>query len=195
MTDWEGHYQKGETPWDKAAPAPELEFALREGLLRGSVLVPGCGRGHDVRAILAAGAHEVVGLDLSPTAVAGARALGVGPGGAFGEGDLFQVPGGVRGRFDWVWEHTCFCAIPPALRPDYVRAVHEALRPGGRLLGVFFLDPALEDPKAGPPFGVERAELDAFFEGRFELVAEWAPRAVYAGRGGVEWVRHLRRLD
>lgn len=195
MTNWEQHYQQGETPWDKAAPAPELEHALREGRLQGSVLVPGCGRGHDVRAILAAGAREVVGLDLSATAVREAYALGVGPGGSFVVGDLFHLPEELRGRFDWVWEHTCFCAIPPGERPRYVRAVYQALRPGGRVLGIFFLDPALEDPAAGPPFGVEKAELDDFFSGHFELESEWAPRAVYPGRGGVEWVRCLRRKD
>ena len=33
------------------------------------VFVPGCGRGYDLVALLAAGAEEAVGLELAPTAV------------------------------------------------------------------------------------------------------------------------------
>ena len=74
--DWEGSYRKGETPWDLGGPAPPL-VALLEGRTvdhrgAGRVLVPGCGAGHDVVAWQEAG-MEIVGLDLSPSALAAAR--------------------------------------------------------------------------------------------------------------------------
>jgi methyl halide transferase len=114
MTDWESCYERGETPWDKSAPAPELAFLLESGLLRGRVIVPGCGRGHDARAIAATGGAEVVGVDLAPSALQEARQLGTMGGLRFEEGNVFSLPKDWMGTFDWVWEHTCFCAIDPS---------------------------------------------------------------------------------
>jgi SAM-dependent methyltransferase len=195
MTDWENRYQQGETPWDKSAPAPELKFLLEAGLLRGRVLVPGCGRGHDARAIAAAGGAEVVGLDLAPSAVREARALGVTTDRLrFEEGNLFSLPQEWIGTFDWIWEHTCFCAIDPRDRELYVTSVHSLLRPEGRLLATFFIDPGLEPGEAGPPFGVTPEQLDGFFGTRFSLENEWAPRASYSGRENRELMRQLKRV-
>jgi SAM-dependent methyltransferase len=195
MTDWEHRYQQGQTPWDKSEPAPELKFLLDEGLLSGRVLVPGCGRGHDAREIAAKGGREVVGLDLAPSAVHGARALGSNAGLRFEEGNLFNPPESWLGTFDWIWEHTCFCAIDPSDRGLYVTSTHALLRPGGCLLATFFIDPGMEPGEEGPPFGVSPEELDRFFSPHFALEAEWAPRACFPGREGRELMRKLRRLD
>ena len=177
--NWEECYRTANTPWDKAAPAPELEYALREGMLRGRVLVPGCGRGHDVRAIAAAGADHVLGLDLAPSAILAAESECVPPNASFQEGDFFNTPAGFKESFDWVWEHTCFCAISPEARSKYVSAVKNVLRPGGKLLALFFLNPALDSPLEGPPFGTSKTELDAAFSDAFTLEREWLPRASY----------------
>jgi SAM-dependent methyltransferase len=195
MTDWENRYQQGQTPWDKSAPAPELKFLLDAGLLRGRVLVPGCGRGHDARAIAAAGGAEVIGLDLAPSALREARSFGRREGLRFEEGNLFTPPPEWAGAFDWIWEHTCFCAIDPGDRELYVTSVHALLRPGGRLLAAFFIDPGLDPGETGPPFGVTPGELDGFFGARFAVEGEWAPRACYPGREGRELMRQLRRVD
>jgi SAM-dependent methyltransferase len=160
--------------------------------VRGRVLVPGCGFGYDVRA-LAATADEVVGLDLASSAVAAARRFpGVG-GERYLRGDFFALPAKLRGSFDWVFEHTCFCAIDPAQRPAYVEAVADALRPDGRLLAVFYLDPGNDSPNEGPPFEVSLAELDRLFISRFKLEREWLPKRAYPGREGREWMRLLVR--
>jgi SAM-dependent methyltransferase len=195
MTDWENRYQLKETPWDKGTAAPELAFVLSEGALSGRVLVPGCGRGHDARAIAAGGKAEVVGLDLAPSAVTEARAPGAVAGLRFELGNLFSLPQHWLGTFDWVWEHTCFCAIDPSQRQQYVESVHSALRPGGRLLATFFLNPSMDPGEQGPPFGVTEAELDAFFGPRFSLEKQWTPRAAFPGREGRELMRQLRRMD
>jgi hypothetical protein len=92
-----------------------------------------------------------------------------------------------------VWEHTCFCAIQPAQRPAYVEAVFEALRPGGQLLAMFYLDPGNDSPDEGPPFEVSIAELDRLFLPKFTLVREWLPEHSYKGREGREWMRILAR--
>jgi len=191
-TDWEAQYQKGETPWEKGAPSPGLVDYLAENRVAGRVLVPGCGFGHDVRVLAAQGA-EVVGLDIAPSAVEAANKIPAVSGERYELGNLFDLPAAMRGAFDWVWEHTCFCAIDPSLREAYVEAVHGALKPGGQLLAIFYLDPGNDSPSEGPPFEVSIAELNRLFLPRFELLREWLPARAYPGREGREWMRVLRR--
>ena len=186
---WETHYQSGETPWDKGEAAPGLVAFLRDHPLSGRVLVPGCGLGHDVRAIADANPDaQVVGLDLAPTAVEQADAVAPVAGESYREGDLFDLPSEFTSSFDWVWEHTCFCAIDPGDRAAYVDSVAGALKPGGQLVGVFYLNPYDEEhqPGEGPPHGVERAALEVYFGGQFMLREAWQPTEAYAGREGRE---------
>lgn len=189
-TNWEAHYQEGDTPWEKRGPSPGLVDFLSGEPVRGRVLVPGCGFGHDVRA-LAATADEVVGLDIAPSAIEGARTFPLVGNERYELGNLFDLPDEMRGAFDRVFEHTCFCAIDLALRPAYVEAVAGALKPGGKLLAVFYLDPGNDSPDEGPPFEVSIAELDRLFLPRFTLVREWLPARTYPGREGREWMRTL----
>jgi SAM-dependent methyltransferase len=187
-TDWEAQYQNKDTPWEKGGPSPGLVDFLAAKPVCGRVLVPGCGFGHDVRA-LAATADEVVGLDIAKLAIEGAQRFPkVGPERYF-LGNLFDLPPDLRGAFDWVFEHTCFCAIDPSQRPAYVHAVASALKPGGQLLAIFYLDPGNDSPDEGPPFEVSVAELDRLFLPRFTLAREWLPQRAYPGREGREWMR------
>lgn len=195
MTDWDAAYRAGETPWDKGAPSPGLVAELADRPLTGAVLVPGCGRGNDLVALCDAGAARVVGLDLSPTAVEDARArLADHPQVEIVCADLFDLPDAFHGAFDAVFEHTCFCAIPRDRRDDYVRAVADALRPGGVLLALFYLTPRDDpDPALGPPFNTSRAEIEARFGPRFETLDSGPPRAAFPERSGREELWRLRR--
>lgn len=185
--DWEARYVAGDTPWNRGAAPPLAEF-LRDHHVSGKVLVPGCGTGHDVRLLAAHGA-QVTGLDLSETALAMARSQPAVAHEDYELGDLFALPEEWAGRFDWVVEHTCFCAIPPARRADYVAAVSRVLKPGGSLLAVFFLDPGVDE---GPPHGATKEEIAGLFDPDFELQEEWIPEMTFEGREGGE-ICQLRR--
>jgi len=190
-TDWEEQYKKNDTPWEKGAPSPGLVDYLAVEPVRGRVLVPGCGFGHDVRA-LAAKADEVVGLDVATLAIERAQRFPQVGRERYVHGNLFDLPAALRAAFDCVFEHTCFCAIDPAQRTAYVEAVAGALKPEGRFLAVFYLDPGNDSPDEGPPFEVSVAELDRLFLPRFTLVREWLPQHAYPGREGREWMRVMR---
>jgi SAM-dependent methyltransferase len=193
-TDWEEQYKKGETPWEKGAPSPGLADYLATESVRGRVLVPGCGFGHDVRALAAAPGAEVVGLDIAASAVAGAQRIPKAGNEQYVLGNLFDLPPEMRGAFDWVFEHTCFCAIQPSQRQPYVEAVASALKPTGRLLAIFYLDPGNDSPDEGPPFEVSITELDRLFLPHFRLVREWLPAHAYPGREGREWMRIMEKI-
>lgn len=195
MTDWENRYLAGDMPWEKGQPSPPLLELLGQPLDwgRGPVLVPGCGFGHDVRALADLGI-SVLGVDLAPTAVARARELPIRGVESYELGDFLDPAWREGRRFSAIWEHTCFCAIDPADRPRYAAAAAACLEDGGLLAGVFFLTPF--DPGeevAGPPFGTTVAELDNWFAPWFERVDGWVPAAAFPGRAGREWIGLFRR--
>lgn len=191
MTDWEQCYQTGVTPWDKGVASPPLAAWLAGRRLTGRALVPGCGLGHDLALVAAAGA-EATGLDIAPTAVAQARAIY--PQLDLMLGDLLALPDEWLGRFDWIFEHTCLCALPPGRRGDYEQAVARLLRPGGRLVGIWFIEPEMDPGESGPPFALPLAELDALFPStRWRVLDDAIPEVAYPGRLGRERLRVLER--
>ena len=196
--NWEQRYRTGDTPWEKGGPSPPLlEWIAHRGPLRGNILVPGCGSGHDVRAIAAASqSAQVVGMDIAPSALHQARQFSIAGHETYQLANLFDLPAVLIGRFEWVFEHTCFCAIDPQLRPDYVSAIMHALLPKGFLLAIFYLnpwDPGEAPEEGGPPFGVTREELDQLFAAHFDLVEELRPSVAFPGREGHEIIRLLRK--
>lgn len=191
MTDWEERYRSGDTPWEKGAAHPALAAWLEKNAFAGRILVPGCGSGHDVRA-LAAGGAEVTGLDVAPSAIeAAGRHPRVGRE-TYAVGDFFHPPSEWTGVFDGIFEHTCFCAIDPAGRQAYAASAAALLRPGGRLLAIFYLDPGNDEE--GPPYGCTRQELDALFSPAFRLLAEETALPTHPGREGREVLRVLERI-
>lgn len=181
---WEQRYSAQDMPWEKGAPSPGLVDFLAEhpDAPRGTVCVPGCGTGHDVLAWAQAG-FRAFGFDIAPSAIrlAEQRARETGVAAAFQLGDFLRDEPPLL--FDWVFEHTLFCAIQPGERDDYVRAVMRWLRPGGQYLAVNYLIP----DKDGPPFSTTREELVERFSPHFELRQEWVPRS-YPNRTGLERV-------
>ena len=198
--DWEQHYQDGHIPWDKGAAAPPLQEWIRSntGKICGSVLVPGCGLGHDTLEIASmTEASEIVGIDISPSAIEAAREHSRSDRTKFELADLFKLPDSLSNRFDWIWEHTCFCAIDQNLREDYVKGVHGALNDGGKLLAVFYLNPYdNEHPRGeGPPHGTSIEELERLFveSGKFDLLETYVPGESYPGREGLELTALLQK--
>jgi SAM-dependent methyltransferase len=190
--EWQRRYEAEDTPWDKGAPSPVLVDFLREHRITGRILVPGCGRGHDARALAAQPDATVVGLDLSSAAVAQAQRLSAKTTTnlIFLTGDFFHLPPEMSGAFDWLVEHTCFCAIEPKFRPAYADAAARALRAGGKVFAIFYLDPRSE---TAPPFPVTREELSALFDPHFTLLEEWIPSHSFPGREQRELVRLLQK--
>lgn len=181
-TNWEELYTSGDTHWDKGEPSPGLVdfLATENNLTRGKVLVPGCGMGHDVRAWARSG-FSVTGLDLAPSAVRQAqeRTASAGLQAEILLGDFLRLE--PVAHFDWIFEHTLFCAINPARRDEYVRAVLRWLKPGGQFLAVHYM---LRNAD-GPPFGCTQQELMERFLPHFEPKRGWVPRS-YPNRTGLE---------
>jgi len=126
MNYWETRYQTHDMPWEKGEPSPGLVDFLtaHPELSRGKVCVPGCGTGHDVRAWAGAG-FDAFGYDIAPSAVSLSTEKTV----AAGLSAHFELQDFLHDEppllFDWLFEHTLFCAIQPGERDDYVRIIDE----------------------------------------------------------------------
>jgi SAM-dependent methyltransferase len=190
-TDWEARYQSGDMPWEKGEPSPGLVdfLAAHSELARGAVLVPGCGTGHDARTWARAG-FQVTGLDLAPSGIrlAQERTAAAGLRTEFRLGNFLDDEPFVQ--FDYIFEHTLFCAIDPLRRDDYVRAVLRWLKPTGQFLAVHYM---IRDTE-GPPFGCVQQELMERFSPHFTLKQGWVPRS-YPNRAGLELMLWWQRKE
>jgi methyl halide transferase len=150
--DWEQRYQKGNTPWDLGVAAPPFVSLLEspKPLLSGRVAVLGCGRGYDA-VLFAKNGFEVVGFDFTAAAIDDATVLAESEGvnAKFLQRDIFDLPEEFANSFDYLIEHTCFCAVERSRRPDYVQVVKSILKPQGQLIALFFT----HNRPDGPPFG------------------------------------------
>ena len=190
---WEELYAGGRDGWELGGPAPPLvDFVETTPPPRGRVAVPGCGRGHDAR-FLAAHGYAPTGFDFLPSIVETARGLArrddvrV----AFETRDVFALAREYARAFDGVWEYTCYCAIDPARRREYVDVLRAIVRPGGWLLACFF---PLRAQSAGPPFTVSPAEVRRLLAPAFRIERAFAPPRSVRGRQGREWMVVAHRV-
>jgi SAM-dependent methyltransferase len=169
--DWNQAYLDSNTPWDKGMPSPVLVELLSEIPLDADIVVPGCGTGNDIVALLDANPASVIGIDIAPEAIALLRKRFHGNPVVYPVlGDFVQHAAEHPASADVVIEHTCFCAIPVAMRPAYAVACLKILRPGGKVIGVFYWMPRdTDDITIGPPFQTAEAELHELFGPEFDL--------------------------
>ena len=198
---WDGLYAAAQDGWDLGGPAPALEdwldsasgrFSSADTRGRGRVAVPGAGRAHDARLLTRLG-YRVTAFDFSDVAVAEARRLAVADGVELvvEQRDVFTLGREYAGVFDGIWEYTCFCAIDPARREEYVDVLRAILRPGGLLLACFF---PLREGGDGPPFPVSRGDIDRALAGRFTVLRAGPPARSAERRRDLEWLVEARRI-
>jgi SAM-dependent methyltransferase len=137
--------------------------------------------------LLARRGYRAVGFDFAAAAVEEARALAAAEDvdAAFEQRDVFGLGADRREAFDAAWEYTCFCAIDPARRAEYVEVLRAILKPGGTLLACLY---PLRWDAEGPPFPVALAEVERLLTPAFRIVESAAPAASVDRRRGLEWL-------
>lgn len=112
VMDWDSAYREqgafeGPPPWNIGEPQPELATLIAAGKVRSDVLDAGCGYA-ELSLALAADGYTVVGIDLTPTAVAAATKAAEERGlttASFVQADITEFaayPAGSAGRFSTV---------------------------------------------------------------------------------------------
>ena len=184
---WDERFDGGFTPWDRGG-VPE---ALRDFVARAGAplvtLIPGCGAAYEL-AFLSEQGWDATAIDFSPAAVAKAKA-GLGQwAGNLVQADFFQYLPATQ--LALIYERAFLCALPRAMWPRVAARWADLLAPGGLLAGFFFFD----DAAKGPPFGIERAALDALLDPFFECIEDAAVSdsiPVFAGKE--RWMVWQRR--
>jgi cyclopropane fatty-acyl-phospholipid synthase-like methyltransferase len=161
-SSWDSAYAPGTAtpPWDIGRPQPPFLRLADRGLLAGRLLDAGCGTGEHTLLAAARGA-QATGVDISPHAIATARAKAA-------ERDLaarFEVADvlnlGQLGRtFDTVIDSGVFHVFDDQDRARYVASLSSVLRPGGHCYVVCFSD---RQPGSYGPRRVSQDELRAAF--------------------------------
>lgn len=178
---WRVRYQNRRMPWDLDQPAPPFVNLLEQerALLKpGKMAVLGSGSGHDA-AFFGQHGFDVTGFDFAPEAVETATAR-YGHNARFVLADIFNLDPQYAGAFDFVLEHTCFCAIPVEKRREYVNVVNRLLKPGGLFIGLLWA----HREEGGPPFRTDVREIEDLFSPAFYLRhLEITPHSVEERRG------------
>jgi len=159
MSDWEQRYQQGDTGWDRGHSSPALHRWLDSGLLTPCrILIPGCGRGHEVVTLARLG-FDVTAIDIAPSAIAHLQQQldDAKLAATLFCNDLFAYT--TAAPFDAIYEQTCLCAMPPNQRTAYEQAMRRWLRPEGTLFALFMQ--TMTD--GGPPFHCDIEEMPQLF--------------------------------
>jgi SAM-dependent methyltransferase len=159
---WENRYQENQDRWDLGCPAPPFIHLLAsdQAPKPGRMAVLGCGSGQDAM-LFSTARFDVTGFDFAPSAIARANTIALARklNAQFLQRNIFELEAEFLHSFDYVLEHTCFCAIEPTLRLQYVQVVKNLLCPNGQLIALFYTHSRLD----GPPFAVKpQAILDSF---------------------------------
>ncbi len=166
-TFWQQRFDTGNLAWDRGQPSPQLAAWLADGVLRAglSVIVPGCGTGHEVAALAAAGC-QVIALDYTPVAVQRTqqRLHEAGQQAVLHCADVLQWQ--PSAPCDAVYEQTCLCALHPDHWTGYAAQLRAWIKPGGRLCALFMQarrDGAGQGLIEGPPYHCDIHAMRALF--------------------------------
>jgi SAM-dependent methyltransferase len=178
--DWDNVWKLGLTPWDlKGTVAPALKQLVEElhiikPEIHKNILVPGCGSGYECFYLQEKGFKNVIGLDLSATAIENAtkqlKNKSLTSKVSFEVADFFTYePSEVNPKkFAFIFDYLFFAALDHDLRNKWAKSMKRllcnqpAVSTSPALLGtlIFPLRRENEDPSQGPPFPVTLADYE-----------------------------------
>ena len=191
QADWQKHYDEKDLAWDLGEVANPFVRLWEDKVLQpGTLIVPGCGQGHEVIYFAARG-FQVTGVDYSPGAEKllrdslrnkklNAQVL---------HQDFFELDETHNHAYDNLLEQTFFCAIHREQRPAYVETVSRILKPGGLLFGLFYET----GEEGGPPFNTTQTDIQNHFTAVFDI--ERLEKCSFSSekRKGKEWLAVMRK--
>ena len=185
VMDWDSAY-RGESgfvcppPWNIGEPQPELAALIAAGAGRGEVLDAGCGYA-ELSLALAAQGFSVVGIELTPTAVAAAQRAADERGltnATFVQDDITTFTG-FDGRFDTIIDSTLFHSLPVESRDAYQQAVFRSAAPGASYYILVFAEGAFPAELETKPNEVDETQLRETV-GRYWTIDEIRPAFIHA---------------
>jgi SAM-dependent methyltransferase len=185
IIDWDSVYREqgafeGPPPWNIGEPQPELAALMAAGKFRSDVLDAGCGFA-ELSLALAAEGYTVVGIDLTPTAIAAATKAAQERGltnASFEQADITSFTG-YDGRFNTIVDSTLFHSLPVEGREGYLSSVHRSAAPGASYFVLVFAKGAFPAEMEPKPNEVDEDELRAAVS-KYWKIDEIRPAYIHA---------------
>ena len=160
---WSGKYKQQNMGWDVGSittPIKAYIDQLNDKSIK--ILVPGCGKGYEVKYLHDRGFNNVKVIDLSPEPFKYLiPQCSNWKRDAFIIGDFFDH----EGMYDLILEQTFFCSLKPIFRQAYADKMNRLLFPKGKLVGVLFnINLGIDNP----PFGGSKEDYIEFFNQGFK---------------------------
>ena len=167
---WNDCYANNQIGWDLGKITPVFKDWCDKLTENKSIFVPGSGNGYDPLYFAKKG-HNVTAVDFSSIAVENMSKKAISKNIDINilKEDIFNLNSCHFSQYDYVVEYTCFCAIDPNKRLDYIKIMNDVLVKNGELVGLFL--PLLKDKsEGGPPFSVNLEEILEQFSKYFKVV-------------------------
>jgi thiopurine S-methyltransferase len=180
---WHERWQKGETGFHQPEYNTHMQAFIEFLALRRAarILVPLCGKSLDMLWLSEQG-YRITGIEISEIAVSdfftenqlehritqtGNALLYAADGIEIYCGDFFEIQKADLAEIDAVYDRAALIALPPTMRPGYVRHLTGLLASGTQTLLVSLDYPQHE--MKGPPFSVTSREVVALYGGSYSV--------------------------
>ena len=161
---WSQKYTESQTGWDLGAVSPPIKAYFDQFEDKSvSILIPGCGNGHEAEYLFNQGFTNVHVIDLAEEPLNNLKNRVEGfPSSQIHQGDFFEH----EGTYNFIVEQTMFCAIDPVLRANYAATAHRLLESSGKIVGLLFNT----NFESGPPYGGSKDEYESVFGEHFSKI-------------------------
>lgn len=190
---WQQRYEAGQIGWDMGQVSPPIRAyidQLPDSAKSLQIMMAGAGHAYEVGYLFEQGFEHVTVFDIASAPLASfAKRYPDFPKQQLILADFFELSAEDY-QFDLAIEQTFFCAIDPAMRPDYVKQMHALLKPNAKLVGLLF---DRDFGKPMPPFGGNEAEYRDLFAAYFDIEVMQRCHNSHPARQGSELFIILRR--
>ena len=183
---WEESYRSEEMGWDLGGPTPIFDQWIGTCKEQLVICILGAGNGWDAINFARRG-HIVTAVDFAKLATTNMLIAAKNNHVEMDirHMDIFDLNQIYENHFDVVLEYTCYCAIDPNRRSDYLKMVYKILKPEGEFVGLLF--PTDKDPsEGGPPFAVQLGPTIELISEYFSLIKQEIPSLSVKPRSGRE---------
>lgn len=166
---WTQRYQNQQTGWDigyASTPIKEYVDQLKDKSIK--ILIPGAGNAYEAEYLWKKGFNNVHILDISDVPLKKFKERNPDfPDAHIHKADFFKF----QGQYDLIIEQTFFCSFVPTdtKRKEYAKHMAELLKPKGKLAGVWFDIPLINDMEKRP-FGGTKELYSKFLNPFFETI-------------------------
>lgn len=164
---WSKRYEENRTGWDIGYPStPIKEYIDQLENKELKILIPGAGNAYEAEYLFNKGFKNTFVLDISSAPLkALKKRVPAFPDDHLINENFFEH----QGQYDLIFEQTFFCSFEPTKenRSQYAKKMNELLRPGAKLVGLWFCIPLINDDNR--PFGGTREEYLGYLSPYFKV--------------------------